>query len=78
MLEHDSKNIKVNFRMSQALFALSKQSGSVSMVKSAFAKVKVAFDQSPSDKNIKTFYEEVKLKHDEIVQEDMKKEAEGP
>lgn len=48
------------------------------MVKSAFAKVKVAFDQSPSDKNIKTFYEEVKLKHDEIVQEDMKKEAEGP
>jgi tetratricopeptide (TPR) repeat protein len=78
VLEHDPKNIKVNFRMSQALFALSKQNGNVSMVKSAFAKVKIAFDQSPSDKNIKTFYEEVKLKHDEIVQADMKKESEGP
>ena len=67
VLEHEPKNIKVNFRMAQALFALSKQRESSSMVKSAFTKVKLAFEQSPSDQSIKTFFEEVKAKHDEIL-----------
>lgn len=48
------------------------------MVKSAFAKVKVAYDQSPSDPSIKSFFEEVKAKYDQIVSQDAAKAEDGP
>ena len=60
------------------MFALSQQRESSSMVKSAFDKVKVAYDQSPNDPNVKNFYEEVKQKYDKLVFEDTKKESDGP
>lgn len=79
VLVHDPKNVKVHFRMAQALFALSKDRASTSMVKSAFTHVKTAIDLSPNDTSIKTFFDEVKVRYDEVeLAEKAKQEEEGP
>jgi hypothetical protein len=49
------------------------------MVKSAFTHVKTAIEISPNDASIRTFFEEVKVKFDEVeLAEKKKQEEEGP
>lgn len=54
------------------------------MVKSAFKHAKTAFDTAPNDASIKTFYDKVVVKHDEVLnaekveKEEQKVEKDGP
>lgn len=49
------------------------------MVKSAFTHVKTAFEISPNDASIMKFFEEVKVKFDEVELAEKKKQQEdGP
>jgi len=63
--------------MSQALFALYKEKQNTTMAMSAYIRVKTALDLSPNDTAIKTFYEEVKVKYEEIMAAEKKKKEEA-
>ena len=66
ILDYDPANIKASFRMSKAVFALSEGKSS-SQLKVALKYAIVAKDGSPTDKQVKSHYDEVKAKHDEVL-----------
>ena len=78
VLEFDPKNVKACFRMAQAQFALSQERNSASMVKSAHEFAKKAIQLTPNDATCKKFYEEVKLKYEEVIAADKSRDANGP
>lgn len=66
ILEYDSNNVKANFRMSQAAFALS-EGKSVSQLKVAMKYAEIAKKQQPTNSQVCTHFDQVKSKHDEVV-----------
>ena len=66
VLEYDANNVKASFRMSQAVFALS-AGKSTSQLKVALKYAQIATKGQPGNAQVKAHFEEVKVKHDEIM-----------
>ena len=66
VLEYDSANVKASFRMSQAIYALS-AGKSVSQLKAAMKYATIAKNGQPSNAQVMAHFNEVKVKHDEII-----------
>ena len=75
VLEYDPKNLKANYRMAQAVFALS-EGKSPSQIKSAYKYATKANDGIKNDEKVKAFYDEVKIKYDEVIAEEKRKAKE--
>ena len=66
VLEYDAANVKASFRMSQAAFELS-AGKNVSQLKVAMKYAQIAHKGQPSNAQVKAHFEEVKVKHDEVM-----------
>ena len=79
VLEHEPNNVKANFRMSQAAYEIS-AGKNASKLKAALKYAELAYKGQPSNAQIKSHLEQVKLKHSEVVtaQEETKTAAPKP
>ena len=69
ILEHEPKNAKANYRMAQAMFAMS-EGTHASQLESALKYAKDAREGAPKDEKVKAFFQDVKEKHDRLVMEE--------